>query len=81
MEPLGRVEIELPEGRWTGDSRGGAELRPLPVGSLLDAQSGVFTWQLGPGLAGRHELVFRSGEKTVPVEVRVLPQGVRSAVE
>ena len=79
VEELERVEIQLPEGVWTGYSRVGAELRPLPVGSLLDGQSGVFTWQLGPGFLGRHELLFRSGERTVPVEVRGAGEGRNSA--
>lgn len=81
VEPLGRVEVQLPEGSWTGYARVGAELRPLPVGSLPDGESGAFVWQLGPGFAGRHGLVFRSGEKTVPVEVEIGPKAVRPAVE
>lgn len=36
----------------------GNELRPLPVGSTLDRQKGVFYWQPGPGFIGRYHLLF-----------------------
>ena len=51
-------------------------MRPLPVGSTLDANTGVFTWQPGPGFIGRYEFVFlrtgSNGLKTrIPVIVRI----------
>ena len=51
-------------------------MRPLPVGSSLDASTGVFTWQPGPGFIGRYEFVFlrtgSNGLKTrIPVSVRI----------
>jgi hypothetical protein len=36
----------------------GARLKPLPIGSTLDAVGGVFYWQPGPGFLGDFPLVF-----------------------
>jgi hypothetical protein len=58
----------------------GNELRPLPVGSTLDRETGVFYWQPGPGFLGQYDFVFikqDSGRYFVkrPVTVRILPRG------
>jgi hypothetical protein len=55
------------------------DMRPLPIGSFLDTNRGVFKWQPGPGFVGNYELVFlRSipgGFKTrVPVRLRIAPK-------
>jgi len=34
------------------------ELRPLPIGSTLDARTGRFSWMPGPGFLGEYTLVF-----------------------
>jgi hypothetical protein len=57
----------------------GGEMRPLPVGSFLDANRGVFKWEPGPGFVGNYELVFLrnipGGFKTrVPVRLRIAPK-------
>jgi hypothetical protein len=36
----------------------GDELRPLPIGSTLDADTGIFSWQPGPGFLWDFRLVF-----------------------
>lgn len=36
----------------------GDELRPLPIGSLIDSRRGVFSWQPGHGFFGCYEFVF-----------------------
>ncbi len=36
----------------------GDELRPLPIGSTLDGNRGIFYWQPGPGFVGDYQLVF-----------------------
>ncbi len=36
----------------------GEELRPLPVGSTLDTQKGIFYWIPGPGFFGDYDLLF-----------------------
>jgi hypothetical protein len=57
----------------------GDRLRPLPVGSSLDAQSGVFKWQPGPGFVGTYDFVFirrlQGGYKTrIPVKLTIEPK-------
>jgi len=37
----------------------GHQLRPLPIGSTLDAKSGTFYWQPGPGFIGEYKLLFK----------------------
>ncbi|MGE5342813.1 MAG: Ig-like domain-containing protein [Candidatus Omnitrophota bacterium] len=34
------------------------ELKPLPIGSTLDNNNGIFYWQPGPGFIGDYRLVF-----------------------
>jgi hypothetical protein len=64
-----RVEIDLGDDPKTaslkpGRSRSvgygivGNELRPLPIGSHLDTQTGRFSWMPGPGFVGTYDLVF-----------------------
>jgi hypothetical protein len=36
----------------------GAELKPLPIGSTLDSERGIFYWQPGPGFLGSYDFVF-----------------------
>ncbi|MCP4214126.1 MAG: hypothetical protein GY765_05695 [bacterium] len=36
----------------------GDQLRPLPIGSTLDAERGIFYWQPGHGFIGTYNLVF-----------------------
>lgn len=54
--------------------------RELPVGSMLDARSGIFHWIPGPGFLGDYELAFisdggHSGKPTqaIRLRLRVLP--------
>ncbi|MCX6583203.1 MAG: Ig-like domain-containing protein [Candidatus Aminicenantes bacterium] len=50
IRELERVEIHL--------SPGTVNLSPLPVGSTLDSEGGIFYWQPGPGFIGQYHLVF-----------------------
>jgi hypothetical protein len=36
----------------------GNKLMPLPIGSFLDAEEGIFYWQPGPGFVGTYRFVF-----------------------
>jgi hypothetical protein len=45
-------------GDYTGYMRAGSALFPLPIGSSLNAETGAFTWQPGPGFLGSYNLVF-----------------------
>jgi hypothetical protein len=55
------------------------EMRPLPIGSTLDAARGVFRWQPGPGFVGTYDFVFirklPEGWKTrIPVRLTIAPK-------
>lgn len=59
------------------DVRG--ERRPLPVGSSLDAVTGRFGWQPGPGFVGTYRLVFERRDcvgnvSVTPVEITISPK-------
>ena len=63
--PLERITLSLADSSeracvagYAGHDATSGELRPLPVGSSLDAATGVFAWQPGPGFLGTYELVF-----------------------
>ena len=43
---------------YTGFQVVGSQLRPLPVGSTLDMERGVFYWKPGPGFICVYEFVF-----------------------
>ncbi len=43
---------------YTGYMISGSQLKPLPIGSTLDAENGVFYWQSGVGFVGEYRLVF-----------------------
>jgi hypothetical protein len=45
-------------GHYQGCLVNGDELKPLPIGSTLDAVRGIFYWQPGPGFLGTFRLVF-----------------------
>jgi hypothetical protein len=54
-----RIEIQSTSCRYYGGYMiVGDQLRPLPVGSLLDTQRGIFYWQVGVGFLGEYRLVF-----------------------
>ena len=48
----------------------GDDLRPLPVGSTMDANAGIFSWQPGPGFLGTYNLVFIRLDSGLPSEKR-----------
>jgi hypothetical protein len=54
-----RIELHLGTfGKVSGWLKVGNEFRPLPLGSYLDADSGIFYWQMGVAYLGRYRLVF-----------------------
>jgi len=86
IEELGSVEIVL---RGEGGSRfvgwGATPDKPLPIGSTLDKQTGVFSWMPAPGFLGRHVLHFAvtdraSMGKPVAVAINIKPKKHRSAL-
>ena len=81
---IDQVELRLanrfatPGGTYEGYLLVNGELRPLPIGSVLDRQ-GVFSWQPGPGFVGSYDFVFvrtdEAGTKAqVPVRVTIGPK-------
>jgi hypothetical protein len=57
-EEVNRVELQLGPGRLEGYLRAPDGLAPLPIGSHLDASTGVFTWAPGVGYVGAYDFVF-----------------------
>jgi hypothetical protein len=95
IKELERIEIHLFEGTRglaplsnfhrppTNNCRGfqlvGDQVRPLPIGSFLDIERGIFYWQPGPGFLGRYNLVFlETGPNSVMTKknifVEIVPQ-------
>jgi hypothetical protein len=74
------LEIHIPEGtgglaplsRYTGYQVVGPQLRPLPIGSYLDTERGIFYWQPGVGFLGEHRLVFIEKGETNQLKKRTL---------
>lgn len=60
LRELERIEIQLvDEGSVIyGYMLAGCQLRPLPIGSTLNAGNGKFLWQPGPGFVGEYRLIF-----------------------
>jgi hypothetical protein len=56
----------------------GNELRPLPIGSHLDTQTGRFSWMPGPGFLGEYRFVFIENaegiRRAAEVMVDILPK-------
>lgn len=82
-EELDHIELALGAGGgggYTGYSDVGGQLAPLPIGSRLDAATGMFTWAPGVGFVGTYDLVFmrtRDGQPVARREVRIVlePKG------
>jgi hypothetical protein len=61
---LERIEIRLAPMAagiaplYSGYLKVGGQLRPLPIGSTLDGERGIFYWQPGPGFMGNYTFVF-----------------------
>jgi len=58
----------------------GNQLRPLPIGSTLDMERGIFYWQPGPGFVGDYQLIFiikeeeTEGIKKRVVRIKLVPR-------
>ncbi|MFC2141034.1 leucine-rich repeat domain-containing protein [Acidobacteriota bacterium] len=54
-------------------------LEPLPVGTTLDTQKGIFYWQPGPGFIGEYRFVFIEKEQNTDISrkhivVKIVPR-------
>jgi hypothetical protein len=70
--PSGRIQT----GGLAGYLIVGGELRPLPIGSTLDPEAGVFSWFPGPGFGGDYRLIFVDPVHRLKnfVTVRIVPK-------
>ncbi|MGE5342666.1 MAG: hypothetical protein ACM3SY_14420 [Candidatus Omnitrophota bacterium] len=58
-----------------GYARVGDQLNPLPVGSTLDEEQGIFYWQPGVGFIGEYRFVFfmdESNKKEIKREIKII---------
>lgn len=72
-EEVDRIELTT-DGATEGYLHAGADLRPLPAGSHLDPQTGVFVWQPAAGFVGVYDLTFvrRTGSSLSRQDVRIV---------
>ena len=56
----------------------GSQLRPLPIGSTLDMERGIFYWQPGPGFVGCYNFVFirsQEGKEVIKkIKINIIPK-------
>ena len=89
MEEIDRIVIELTEQAnekdnaryirqnahpYAGYLKVGEEFRPLPVGSNIDPEKGIFFWQAGAGFIGQYELAFTDGSTWTRIIVNIKPK-------
>ena len=59
IKELERIELRFSSsGQLSGWMVVGDRFEPLPIGSYLDQDKGIFYWQTGPGFVGEYRLVF-----------------------
>jgi hypothetical protein len=58
IRELQPVELELGGPGWRGCQEIGSRFGPLPIGSTLDSDRGIFYWIPGPGFVGDYSLLF-----------------------
>lgn len=66
IKEMERVKVNLRHSPGNNDNKGfysgwsvvGEKLKPLPIGSTLDSEKGIFYWSPGPGFAGEYRFVF-----------------------
>ncbi|MCP4154820.1 MAG: hypothetical protein GY757_44270 [bacterium] len=71
LHELERLELRFPQGLEGGRMVVGTKLMPLPVGSHLNKEKGIFCWQPGVGFSGNYQLIFKSGIilKTINIQI------------
>jgi hypothetical protein len=65
IKEMERIEIHLGEktGRVNGYLKLDDRFLPLPIGSTMDKENGIFYWLPGPGFLGEYEFVFMDIER------------------
>jgi hypothetical protein len=57
IKELERIVLHL-NGSYDGYLKAGQQLWPLPIGSTMDREKGIFYWSPGPGFVGDYQFVF-----------------------
>lgn len=78
IEQSGRLELQLGRGVEGGYLVANGSLRDLPLGSLLDAVTGQFTWAPSAAFLGTYRLEFLRGGHRLSVTVTVAPSRIRA---
>ena len=73
-EELDRIELRVGRGA-RGTMRAADRTLGLPIGSRLDPETGIFTWQPGVAFVGPYDLVFDSPQASVNVRIILNPKG------
>jgi hypothetical protein len=75
INQMERIEINLGQPGLRGFHIVGDQSRPLPVGSKLDREKGIFYWQTGVGFTGLHRLLFMDTTKNrlVKINIKIVP--------
>jgi len=72
-EELDRIELRVDaDAGWLRTAHGAA---PLPIGSHLDPDTGLFTWAPGAGFVGAYDFVFAREDAKEDVRVVLNPKG------
>jgi hypothetical protein len=69
IKELERVEIHFFDSTVNVEPRT-LNLSPLPIGSTLDMEKGIFYWQPGPGFFGPYEFVFIKNQSQHEAKVK-----------
>jgi PKD repeat protein len=67
-----RIELQFGRPVEAGFLAFGDDPRPLPIGSTLDKEHGIFSWQPGPGFIGAYGLMFVDGVDRSLRDVEIL---------
>jgi hypothetical protein len=75
INQMERIEINLGQPGLSGFHIVGDQSRPLPVGSTLDREKGIFYWQPGAGFTGHYRLLFMDTTKNrlVKINLKIVP--------
>jgi hypothetical protein len=85
IKEVERIQIHLTDSMSPHSFSGYLEvnncLKPLPIGSTLDTQRGIFYWQPGPGFIGDYRFVFIEKEQHMNrsrknIVVKIVPASV-----
>ena len=80
MRELERIEVGLGKAvKLRGYLVVGNDLRPLPIGSMLNDEKGIFSWMPGPGYLGTYHLAFLRDDgfgitRRIPLRVTIRPK-------